>query len=110
MSEIEYLPRTEHNEFVKRIEDANSRQDARLKQIEKDVSQMSQLVVSVEKLAVNMENMAREQQRQGQRLDTLEGRDGERWRMVVGCIITAVVGLIVGIAIDAIFIVAPTVG
>ena len=109
MTAESYISRTEHEEFAKRIEEQNKRQDARLKRIETDVSQMNKIAIAVEKLAVNMENMSREQARQGQRLDTLDGRDGERWRMVVGCIITAIVGLVIGIAVDAIFIVAPNV-
>ena len=49
-----------------------------------------------EKLALNMENMVKEQISQGQRLTELEGRDGEMWRKVVGWVISAVVGVAVG--------------
>ena len=40
--------------------------------------------------------MVKEQEKQGRRLDELEGRDGEMWRKVVGYIITAAVGILVG--------------
>ena len=56
----------------------------------------SALVTSVEKLALNMEIMAKEQQEQGKRLETLEARDGEMWRKVVGYIVTAIVGGVIG--------------
>ena len=57
---------------------------------------MSALATSVEKLATNMEGMVKEQERQGKRLEALEGRDGEMWRKIVGYIITAVIGIILG--------------
>ena len=41
-------------------------------------------------------HMAKEQEKQGKRLETLEKRDGEMWRKVVGYIITAVIGVVVG--------------
>lgn len=43
-----------------------------------------------------MESMLKEQVQQGQRLEVLEKRDGEMWRKVVGYIITAVIGGIIG--------------
>lgn len=100
------VTRGEHEEFVKRMEESNRRQDVRLAEIERSVSNLTQLTVSVERLAANMETMAKEQQKQGTRLEVLEGRDGEMWRMVVGYVITAILGIIVGVAVDMFVIVS----
>ncbi len=43
-----------------------------------------------------MENMAKEQSRQGKRLEVLESRDGEMWRKVVGYAVTAILGIVIG--------------
>ena len=43
-----------------------------------------------------MENMLKEQVSQGKRLETLESRDGEMWRKVVGYVITAIAGVFIG--------------
>ena len=40
--------------------------------------------------------MLKEQVKQGKRLETLENRDGEMWRKVVGYIVTAVIGIVLG--------------
>ena len=56
---------------------------------------MGALTTSVEKLATNMESMLKEQEKQGERLGTLESRDGEMWRKVVSHVVTAVVGAVV---------------
>ena len=58
--------------------------------------QIGALTTSVEKLALSMESMAKEQERQGERMEVLEGRDGEMWRKVVGYIVTAVIGIVLG--------------
>ena len=71
------ITRAEHEEFRRRIEEENKRQDRRLELLEHTVQQISDLTTSVEKLAVSMEGMLREQEKQGTRLETLEDRDGE---------------------------------
>ncbi len=64
--------------------------------LEHTVQQISDLTTSVEKLAVSMEGMLREQEKQGTRLETLEDRDGEMWRKIIGYAATAAVGIIIG--------------
>lgn len=93
-----YVTRQEHVEFEKRLDEHNRRQDARLKQIEQSVSSMNDLVVNVGKLATSVEHMAVEQKSQGERLDKIESRDGDMWRNVVGYTVTAIIGIIIGIA------------
>lgn len=134
------VTRAEHNEFRKameaenrRLSDEDKRQNHRIDELESEVRQIGQLTTSVEKLAVSMESMVREQEQQGRRLEALEGRDevnvlgvsmeriaanmenarvlqeqqgkrlealegrdGEMWRKVVGHVITAVAGIVVG--------------
>ena len=99
----DYISRHEHEEFRRsmeaenqRLEDENKRQNHRLEALEDTVKQVAAISTSVEKLALNMENMLKEQVNQGKRLETLESRDGEMWRKVVGYVITAVVGIVVG--------------
>ncbi len=90
------ISRAEHEEFRRRLEEENRRQDKRIELLEHTVQQISDLTTSVEKLAVSMEGMLREQEKQGTRLETLEDRDGAMWRKVVGYAATAVVGIIIG--------------
>ncbi len=90
------IMRAEHEEFVRRMEEEHKRQNARIGNVEKALEQSNKLLVSVEKLALNMETMQKEQKDQGERLEKLEGRDGEMWRKVVGHVITAVIGILIG--------------
>ena len=92
----EYLTLSEHREFSKRIEEENDRQNHRLTNLENAVQQIAGLASAVEKLATNMEHMAKEQQDQGERLKLLESQDGEMWRKIVSYTITAIISIILG--------------
>lgn len=90
------ISRSEHEEFAKRIEERDKRQDRRIEILEENTRQIGALTVSVEKLAQSVETMCKEQEQQGKRLRALEGRDGDMWRKVVGYVITAIIGIVVG--------------
>lgn len=90
------ITRAEHEEFRRRLEEENKRQDKRIELLEESVREMGALTTSVERLATSMENMVKEQEKQGKRLEILEGRDGEMWRKVMGYIATAVLGIVIG--------------
>ena len=90
------ISRTEHEEFAKRIDETNKRQDKRISELEDSVKEMTALTTSIERLAVNMESMVKEQEKQGKRLEVLESRDGEMWRKVVGYAVTAILGIVIG--------------
>ena len=92
----EYISRNEHEEFCKRMEDEHHRQNKRINILEENVKEVRDLTASVQKLAINMENMLKSQEEQGDRLKTLEERDGERWRSVTGYILTTIVGIVIG--------------
>lgn len=79
-----------------RLKEENDRQNHRISALEQNVREISNLTASVQDLASNMKSMLKEQERQGKRLETLEGRDGEMWRKVTGYIVTAVIGIVIG--------------
>ena len=90
------ISRAEHEEFLRRMEEENNRQNKRIDTLEGNVRQIGTLATSVEKLAVNMESMLKEQEKQGKRLETLEKRDGEKWRKIVETVITVIISGVVG--------------
>ena len=90
------ISRAEHEEFRRRLEEENRRQDKRIELVEDNIRELNQLTTSVGKLATSVESMVREQEKQGLRLETLEDRDGAMWRKVIGYAVTAVVGIIIG--------------
>lgn len=90
------ITRSEHEEFKKRLEEKNDRQDKRLSLLEQQVEELKKTAVSIERLSNIMESMLREQKSQGERLQKIESLDGEMWRKVVGYIATAIIGIVIG--------------
>ena len=74
------ITRAEHEEFRRRLEEENRRQDKRIELLEDNIRELNSLTASVGKLATSIESMVKEQEKQGKRLETLEDRDGAMWR------------------------------
>ena len=83
------ISRAEHEEFARRIDAQEKRQDRRLELLEENVREIGALTVSVQKLAQSLQSMVKEQEQQGRRLQALESRDGEKWRKLMGYKATA---------------------
>ena len=92
----EAITRAEHEEFSRRMDEWNRRQDKRLELLEENVREIGTLTASIERLTISVQGMVKEQERQGQRLETLEDRDGAKWRKLMGYIVSALVAGVVG--------------
>ena len=92
----DYVTMQFHNEYAQRMKDEDDRQNYRIKALEKAVAENSKLAVSVERLALSVQSMVEEQKAQGERLETLENRDGEKWRNAARYVLTTILGIVVG--------------
>lgn len=92
----DFITRNEHNEYVKRMEQEHKGMNARIKDLEGEVKEITELTVSINNLANSVESMVKEQKKQGEQIEALQARDGEKWRSVTGYIITAVIGIVIG--------------
>lgn len=88
------ITRHEFEAVTQRFDAENDRQNHRIHTLEDTVKQIHALTASVEKLALSVQNMVDEQRKHSQRLETLESRDGELWRKIVGYALTAGVGFL----------------
>lgn len=94
---MDYVSIEVHNEFAARIKEENDRQNHRLANLEQGQAQIGELIASVRVLAVNIENMAKEISKQGDRLTEIESKPGKRWETVVACVISCIVtGIVTG--------------
>lgn len=98
----DYISRNEHEEYCRRMDDYNKRQDKRLDLLENKTQEIGSLAVSVERFAISVEDLAKEQKRQGEKLDVIEARDGNKWRQISSYIITIIVGAFLGFIFQAI--------
>lgn len=95
----EFLSIQVHNEFAKRIDEENTRQNHRIQSLEDNFEVVQELVVSTRELALSMQTMAKELEKQGNCLRELEFKPVKRWELVVTSLITGIIGAFVGIII-----------
>lgn len=85
------------NEYKKRMHDEDNRQNHRLNVLEDTVKDIHDLTSSVQMLAMNMNNLLKEQEKQNERLSNIEKRDGDKWKDMTKYIMTTIVGVIIGV-------------
>ena len=96
----EWVSAEAFTETMRRIDAEDNRQNTRLTELEVAQKQISELITSVKVLANNMEQMAKEQIKQGVRLQAIEEKPGKRWETVVACIITGLVSAAISAAVS----------
>lgn len=95
----ENITRGEIEERFHRVEDENNRQNRRLEKLENIMDTINELTASVQLLAVRMEAMQKEMEKQGARLETIEREPAENWRSVVKIVISVVVTAVISFLI-----------
>lgn len=91
MDDKDYITRFEYDERQKRIDDENNRQNHRLDKLERIADQLTDMAASIKTMAVTMQGMQKEQERQGQRLEKIEQEPADNWNKVVSTVITVLV-------------------
>lgn len=97
MSEEQYLLKSVHDEFARRVDEENDRQNARLASLERSLQEISKITVQVERLATNIETLTASIKEQNGRLTDLEQKPAKRWDAIIGAVITGVVGILIGL-------------
>ena len=76
----EYVTIEVHNEFAKRVDEENTRQNHRLAELESTVKEIQRLSIAVEKMAVSLQAMTKELEEQGDRLEKIEKEPADKWK------------------------------
>ena len=97
-----YILRGEHDEFAKRIDAEQERQNKRLNILEESMKQYMTLTLSVEKLALSVEQMVKEQKKQGEKIEELENAPVKNWNTIKASILSALGGALGTALISAI--------
>lgn len=87
------ITRAEHEEFCKRIDAENKRQNQRIKSLEAQAKQFTDLALSVKELTQSIKQNTETQKEQGEILNRLQNRDGKMWRKVIGYVLTAIISM-----------------
>lgn len=98
----EYITREEHEEFRKRMEDEDHRQNRRIEIAEESIRQISDLTASVREMAVNMGNMAEQMGKQNDRLDILEKEPVNQFHTIRTAVLTAIITCVATAVVSAV--------
>lgn len=93
----DYVTVDVHNEFVKRMEDENHRQNKRISECEESIKQMGEIVRSIDRLTTSVESLASDIQKQGVRLEAIEKEPAENWKKATWEVIKYAIVLVLGI-------------
>lgn len=92
---------------LERLHDEDNRQNHRLDILEKNMEVTQNIAMSVQRLAINMESMLKEQEKQGERLNKLEAAPADNWNSMQRMIFNTIVGAMAGaIAVGLIYLMA----
>jgi len=89
---MEYMTRDEHDEFAKRLDEHNARQDERIDGLEKRYRQIQDLNTSVQRIAISIEVMTKELAKQGERLEAIEKEPAANWKKFMWLLFSALMG------------------
>ena len=92
----DYISRREHEEFVRRVEDEEHRQNVRIGNLENQTQTIQSLAMSVDRLATSMDRMAKEQAEQGERLKALEQEPADNWKSIKKTVWTTIASVLAG--------------
>lgn len=92
----EYVERGEFEQYATRIDHENKVQNAQIAKLEESVEKMTSLTISVEKMAVSLEQMSKELKTQGERLGQIESKPAKRWDLIISGLLGAIAAAIGG--------------
>lgn len=103
------ITRQEHEEFARRIDDENNRQNRRIAELEENVKEIHKLTLSMERMSANMQSMLEAIERQGNfiekqtsRIDKMEREPADNYKQLKTVIITAIITFIISFAGNAV--------
>ena len=74
----------------------------RMSDVEAQTKAINNLAISVEKLALSVSYMNDEQKNSIKRLEALESKPAKRWETIITCVITTIVGAVIGFLLSRI--------
>lgn len=83
------LTRPEFDATIQRFEDEDRRQNKRLDMLEASLNKLNDLTVTVGRMAMSLETMTKQLERQAQQLTEIEKTPGNRWNTLIGALIGA---------------------
>lgn len=95
----EYISRVEHEEFCKRLEEENRRQNHRIDELEKTTQEIHTMSKSLVVMCEKMNTLNESMDTLKDKVEVLEHEPIDTWNKIKGAVITAIASGLVGIII-----------
>lgn len=86
----EYITRPEHDEFKRRLEDEEARQNRRLEVMENRVDKLIDMQASLAVMQAGIDSISQEVKRIGTEVDAIKQEPADKWRKATWIIVTVV--------------------
>lgn len=100
----EGITRPEHEEFKKRIEDEEKRQNHRLDVMEERVNKLIDMQVSMAQLQVGINNITEDLKKLSAEVEAIKQAPADKWNKAVWIVVTAIITAAVTFGLSHIFI------
>lgn len=87
----DYITRPEHEEFKKRMEDEESRQNRRLEVMENRVDKLIDMQASLAVMQAGIDSISDSVKKIGQEVDALKQEPAQNWHKAVWIVVTVVI-------------------
>lgn len=84
----EYITRPEHDEFKRRLEDEETRQNRRLEVIENRVDKLIDMQASLAVMQAGIDSISAEVKRIGSEVDAIKQEPADKWKKAVWIVVT----------------------
>lgn len=98
---MDEITRAEHEEFKKRIEDEEKRQNRRLDTMEGRVDKLIDMQVSMAQLQVGITNISEELKKLATEVEAIKREPADKWNKAVWIVVSIVITAVVTYAISA---------
>lgn len=95
----EYISRNEHEEFCKRLEEENHRQNHRIDELEKTTQEIHTMSKSLVVMCEKMNAMNESMDTLKDKVEVLEHEPLDTWNKIKGAVIAAIASGLIGIVI-----------
>lgn len=82
-------------EFV-RVWDESKRLNRRIEVVEEELKSLKEINLSIQKLAINMENMNKEQAKLAEAVEEIKARPAQTWNTITQTALTGIVSAVAG--------------
>lgn len=89
--EEQYITRPEHEEFKKRIEDEESRQNHRIEVVENRVDKLIDMQATLAVMQAGINSISQEVKRIGAEVDSIKQEPADKWKKATWIVVTALI-------------------